>query len=184
MKGGMKLFAVVMLLLLVPVGALAEQFEDQEIPRTRLRAAIRAQGRHSNSVMLDPNVVGTAVGVGANGREVVKIFVKNARIGRHPAALDGIPVEVEETGEIFALRKTPEAVTPRVDRTARFPRPVPIGISTGHPDITAGTIAARVKDGTNVFALSNNHVYADMNSANIDDNVLQPGPFDGGVDPD
>jgi len=63
-------------------------------------------------------------------------------------------------------------------------RPVPIGVSTGHPDITAGTIGCRVTDGTNVYALSNNHVYANSNNADIGDNVLQPGRVDGGVDPD
>jgi hypothetical protein len=63
-------------------------------------------------------------------------------------------------------------------------RPVPIGVSTGHPDITAGTIGCRVTDGINVYALSNNHVYANENKASIEDNVLQPGTFDGGVDPD
>ena len=42
------------------------------------------------------------------------------------------------------------------DRTAKH-RPIPIGISTGHPDITAGMIGARVTDGAgNVYALSNN----------------------------
>ncbi|NQU97814.1 MAG: hypothetical protein HQ548_09250 [Chloroflexi bacterium] len=71
-----------------------------------------------------------------------------------------------------------------IDPTARFDRPVPIGVSTGHPDITAGTIGARVVDGVgNVYALSNNHVYADENDASIGDNVLQPGAYDGGVDP-
>jgi chitodextrinase len=63
-------------------------------------------------------------------------------------------------------------------------RPVPIGVSTGHPDITAGTIGCRVTDGTNVYALSNNHVYANENLASIGDNVLQPGTYDDGVDPD
>jgi hypothetical protein len=66
-----------------------------------------------------------------------------------------------------------------------YERPVPIGISTGHPDITAGTIGCRVKDASgNVYALSNNHVYAASNNASIGDNVLQPGTYDGGVDPD
>jgi len=65
-----------------------------------------------------------------------------------------------------------------------FERPVPIGVSTGHPDITAGTIGCRVTDGTNVYALSNNHVYANENLASIGDNVLQPGTYDEGVDPD
>ncbi len=63
-------------------------------------------------------------------------------------------------------------------------RPVPIGVSTGHPDITAGTIGCRVTDGVNVYALSNNHVFANENKASIGDNVLQPGPYDGGADPD
>jgi len=64
-------------------------------------------------------------------------------------------------------------------------RPVPIGVSTGHPNITAGTIGCRVIDGAGtVYALSNNHVYADENKAHIGDNVLQPGTYDGGVDPD
>jgi len=70
-----------------------------------------------------------------------------------------------------------------VDTTARFPRPVPIGVSTGHPDITACTIGARLTDGTNVFALSNNHCYADENRASIGDPAIQPGTYDGGASP-
>jgi hypothetical protein len=62
----------------------------------------------------------------------------------------------------------------------RWPLPVPIGVSTGHPAITAGTIGARVTDGVDVFVLSNNHVLADVNQASLGDPVLQPGPFDGG----
>lgn len=58
-----------------------------------------------------------------------------------------------------------------------------IGISTGHPAITAGTIGCRVTDGTNVYALSNNHVYADENNAAIGDAVIQPGTYDGGSSP-
>jgi hypothetical protein len=40
-----------------------------------------------------------------------------------------------------------------------------------------------VTDGTDVYALSNNHVYADINQAELGDNVLQPGSYDGGLDP-
>jgi hypothetical protein len=40
-----------------------------------------------------------------------------------------------------------------------------------------------VKDNNNVYALSNNHVYADENQANIGDDVLQPGAVDGGEVP-
>jgi hypothetical protein len=64
------------------------------------------------------------------------------------------------------------------------PRPAPIGVSTGHPRVTAGTIGCRVKDASGkVYALSNNHVYAYENRASIGDNVLQPGAYDGGKDP-
>lgn len=62
-------------------------------------------------------------------------------------------------------------------------RPVPIGVSTGHPNITAGTIGCRVTKNGAVYALSNNHVYADENRAAIGDNVLQPGVYDEGVNP-
>lgn len=66
-----------------------------------------------------------------------------------------------------------------------WPRPVHIGVSTGHPNITAGTIGCRVKDNSSgtLYLLSNNHVYADENKASIGDNVLVPGPYDGGKNP-
>ena len=67
--------------------------------------------------------------------------------------------------------------------TVRCLHPVPIGVSTGHPAITAGTIGARVTDGVTVFALSNNHVYADENTASVGDAVIQPGTYDGGSSP-
>ena len=41
----------------------------------------------------------------------------------------------------------------------------------------------RVTDGTNVYALSNNHVFAGVNTASIGDPITQPGPDDGGSDP-
>ena len=77
-----------------------------------------------------------------------------------------------------------QTVEVRCSSTERCQRAVPIGVSTGHPDITAGTIGARVTDGTNVFALSNNHVYANENNTTTGANGLQPGPIDGGANPD
>jgi hypothetical protein len=91
------------------------------------------------------------------------------------------------TGEIHALKKPPWAGGggngDSVDPTSRFDRPVPIGVSTGHPNITAGTIGCRVTNGTDVFALSNKHVYAPENQAILGDAVIQPGTFDGGSSP-
>jgi hypothetical protein len=120
------------------------------------------------------------VGERADGTPAVKVFIERAGVAGIPADLEGVPVDVEVTGKIVALPKPGGGVNP----ASRFPRPVPIGVSTGHPNITAGTIGCRVKDAAgNVYALSNNHVYADENRASIGDNVLQPGPYDGGVNP-
>ena len=166
--------------------------------------AIAAQENHTARLLTTQGLIGTAVGLAENGQPVVKLFLATEGVGGLPVSLDGIPVVVEVIGEIFALQQAqgkpdcspwpackkgndggeedpPEEPT---DPTARFLRPVPIGISTGHPDITAGTIGARVTDGTDVFALSNNHVYANKNAAQIGDAVIQPGTFDGGASPD
>jgi hypothetical protein len=85
------------------------------------------------------------------------------------------------TGKLVAQ---PKPGSGGVDRTARFDRPVPIGVSTGHTAITAGTIGARVVDANgNIFALSNNHVYANENLATNGDAVIQPGTIDDGESP-
>jgi PKD repeat protein len=142
-----------------------------------LRPAINVQARHNDRLFAIPGVVGTAVGVSEDGRATIKLYLREAGIAGLPDELEGIPVKAEVTGMFYARAQA-------VDPTARFPRPVPIGISTGHPNITAGTIGFRVKDaGGNVFALSNNHIYADGNDARIGDPALQPGAFDGGNDP-
>jgi len=134
-------------------------------------------------------VVGTATGIDGTGQPVVTVFAEQPGVAGIPRNVEGVPVVVEVTGKIFALGKPQRAAGGRkgeqVDRTARFDRPVPIGVSTGHPSITAGTIGCRVIDlEGHVYALSNNHVYAAENQAETDDNVLQPGTYDGGVDPD
>ena len=90
-----------------------------------------------------------------------------------PAALDGMPTDVIETGVIRALQSPTEKY-----------RPAPGGVSIGHRDITAGTLGCLVKkDGLSVI-LSNNHVLANSNAAEIGDPILQPGPYDGGRYPE
>ncbi len=162
-----------------------------------LKPAINVQELHTDRLLSTPGVVGTAVGLTQDGKPAVKIYTKETGVGGLPKWLDGVPVVVEAIGEVFALQGAQgkgngkgkgggdggEDPPPPTDPTARFDRPVPIGVSTGHPDITAGTIGARVTDGADVYALSNNHVYAKSNLANIGDAVIQPGTFDGGSSP-
>ena len=148
----------------------------------------QVQERYTNALMAEPGVVGTAIGLGQGAQPVVLVLLEYGGLPGIPEELEGVPVHPVVTGKIYALPKPPG--TPggggggSLGPTDRWPRPVPIGVSTGHPAITAGTISCRVTDGTNVYALSNNHVYANQNAANIGDNVLQPGTYDGGTDPD
>jgi PKD repeat protein len=139
-----------------------------------IRTAAEVQKRQSVRLMGIPGVIGHGIGISSDGKPVIKIFVERAGIPGIPAALEGVPTKVEVTGMVVAY----------ADPTARFPRPVPIGVSTGHPDITAGTIGCRVIDKNGyVYALSNNHVYANSNDAIEGDSALQPGPYDGGENP-
>jgi hypothetical protein len=185
-----------MLVVLLAAGAAAQQREigERVVSRQELRSTIATQEQYTAALTLLGNVIGTGVSVDASGRGVVKVYASSSAVRGVPSQLDGVPVIVEVTGPFVAFQgqgngngngngKGGGGGGPAFDRTARY-RPAPIGVSTGHPDITAGTIGARVTDGVNVYALSNNHVYANLNAANIGDNVLQPGDFDGGVNPD
>lgn len=89
-----------------------------------------------------------------------------------PKNVDGVPTDVVETGTIRAQQSP----------TGRF-RPAPGGVSIGHVGITAGTLGCLVRKGDEKFILSNNHVLANSNDAEIGDAIIQPGPFDGGKFP-
>src|SRR3989440_3431575 len=138
-------------------------------PSVDFRSAVAAQRRHTLELLGTPGVVGTAVTVRPDGRVGLLILAERAGITRLPDALDGVPVTVQVTGRIMAF----------TDPTLRQ-RPAPLGFSVGHPAITAGTIGARVRDALGrVYILSNNHVLANSNNANIGDPEYQPGPYDG-----
>ena len=136
-----------------------------------LRGALAAQRHHTDALLKIPGVVGTAVSVLPDGRVGVQVLLEREGIGGLPGTLDGIPILPRVTGRIMAFS----------DPTKRQ-RPAPPGFSVGHPAITAGTIGARVRDGTGrVYILSNNHVLANSNGSTIGDPEYQPGPFDGGT---
>jgi hypothetical protein len=131
-----------------------------------------------------PNVVGTGLGFAVRGRErtdepsrVVFVQRKVEAAALHPRDLvppfwGELPTDVIEVGHIRALQK-------RTDRWV----PAPGGVSIGHWAITAGTLGIVVKDalGGRVI-LSNNHVLANSNAAEIGDPIYQPGPLDGGTE--
>jgi hypothetical protein len=144
-------------------------------------AALAAQARYTERLLAVPGIVGTGVGLTASGRAAVKVFTRAPGIQGIPASLDGVPAEILVTGEIRAIPAVRDAADPGmvVFPDDQFPRPVPIGVSTGNEGTcSAGTIAARVRSGNKVYALSNNHVYALENLAPLGSRILQPGRYD------
>jgi len=136
-----------------------------EGPNARaLERVIAAQERHTERLLAIKGVVGTAAGADA----VIVLARTSEAARRVPRELDGVPVLAKVSGEILAL-----------SATGRYDRPVPIGVSTGNAgECSAGTIACRVSDGANVYALSNNHVFALENKARKGSEILQPGLYD------
>ena len=152
-----------------------------------LERATEVKERHAEALFRVAGVVGVGVGHNGDSNPAVIIFTETPGVRGLPTFLEGVPVVVRVSGRFFAQPKPenpgkpPKPEEPDLTPRDRWDRPVPIGVSTGHPDVTAGTIGARVTDGSNVYALSNNHVYANENNANIGDPVLQPGTYDGGI---
>ena len=146
----------------------------------RIRAAIATHRLHAQSLMQIPDVVGSGIGVAPDGEPVIRVFTARHRVLGIPNALDGLTVRPEVSGRVYALRGATCNTSGDVKCTnaERWPLPVPIGVSVGHPAITAGTIGARVTKEGNVFVLSNNHVLAAINQGRPGDFVLQPGSFD------
>ncbi len=146
--------------------------------------ALAMQERFTDEWLALDGVVGTAIGVDGAGHAVLKVFLEEPGIAALPRYVgsERVLVVTEVTGPFRALPAEERAES--ADPKTPFPRPVPIGVSTGHPNVTAGTIGARATDGDRVFALSNNHIVAAVNGGQEGDHLLQPGIADGGRDPD
>lgn len=86
-----------------------------------------------------------------------------------PMAIDSILTDVIEGKVIKALHTNKH-------------RPIPGGVSGGHKDVT-GTLGGLAKQGIHSYILSNNHVLALSNKAEIGDPIIQPGNHDGGEYP-
>lgn len=149
-----------------------------------VQGAMAVQHRHTPEMLATAGVIGTAIGQAENGDVALLVLTETANdASRLPERIEDVPVVKLVTGKILHMKqiaamKKP-APAPVIDPTDRFARPVPIGVSTGNAgECSAGTIGARVRKGSEVYALSNNHVYARENGAAIDSQVLQPGLYD------
>ena len=159
--------------------------------------ALLALGRHNESLLATPNVVGTGVSWKRDGNPVIKVFTSGR--ANLPRTLDGIEVSKANVGGFYALNLTcderdggvgcdgqdaAEAQNGTGETEAVSPsdwhiRPVPIGVSIGDASDSAGTLGCRVSSGCHQYALSNAHVVTENGAE-----VLQPSALDGGLAPD
>lgn len=171
------------------------------------------QAKYESDILDMNNVVGISLGNNVkNGKEtdkpVISVLV-NHKLDKGlltekdmvPPKLDDVETDVIEVGEIFAGNMLAEQMTsedmeidiqarPFSPSLSRKMRPAMGGFSVGHHKITAGTLGTCCYDlkpfpsvPKKYYILSNNHVLANSNDARIGDPILQPGPIDGGRNP-
>jgi hypothetical protein len=170
----------------------------------RVERAIAMAGQNVHAVGIGRKVVAGKV----TEDQCVRVYVvqKIAEsllppIYRIPESVAGVPTDVIESPPAFILptkrRNRKAKPVPAAVATAAPPacstnrrqrqRPVVAGISAGHFNITAGTLGYFCRsirhgdDPAHVYVLSNNHVFADVNQAQVGDDLYQPGPADGGT---
>ncbi len=143
--------------------------------------------------------VALGIAVGQDGSYGIavryRLGVPAARaIARKVVAEAGGVTDVRRTGRIRSLegdgavRPRPPVVTAQALGETDRVRPLRPGVSIAHVDVTAGTLGAFVtrSDGSDDarYVLSNYHVLAGSPDARAGDVVVQPGPADGGFQPD
>lgn len=153
-----------------------------------LRQTLEAQRLAQADLLRRRGVVGVAVGFKNYKEEVTDQLALAVLVQQKkpiealsaddivPADVNGARTDVIEVGRLEAL------LNPR----DRFRPNIPAGVSIGHYKVTAGTLGAIVFDKKTgePLILSNNHVLANSNEAEIGDVILQPGPTDHGVRPE
>jgi hypothetical protein len=109
---------------------------------------------------------------------------------RLPAAVDGVPVDVQEVGVLRALpqrRRSADLAAEATDDPRVRVRPARPGCSVGFVRAQdpgyrmAGTFGALAADSGALYILSNNHVLADEGRLASGDEIVQPGLLDGGT---
>lgn len=168
---------------------LAEQNEDtppEKSDQFRQLAKVyqlRLDQKVINDLLSFSNVIGVGVGLKEiNGKPTAEYGLR-VHVGHKfscrglseseklPKVINGIAIDViDSNGGYFAESG-----------------PVTAGTSVGHKDITCGTLGGFVKkvpDDGHTYIISNNHVFANCNDAEIGDECYWPGPADGGTQDD
>jgi hypothetical protein len=125
------------------------------------------------------NIVGVGLGDRLSGgrptgEPAVKVYVvrkapRDQLEAEIPSSFDDVPTDVVESGEFVAATERGRE------------RPLSVGLSVGPVDGGTGTLGFFAStDADERVMVSNNHVLASENRADVGNAVLQPGPADGG----
>ncbi|MDI6802544.1 MAG: hypothetical protein QME58_01705 [Bacteroidota bacterium] len=134
----------------------------------QLKSVMDVQNKHTDRLLSLEDVIGTATSTTADGKFAIRILTKSDKAKGLPSSIDGIPVIVDNIGVVtaFALTK-------------RYTRPVPIGVSIGNiNECAAGTLGCATEKNGVRYILTNNHVIARENVAQIGEAIVQPGRYD------
>ena len=163
------------------IGTAYDKLSERLLPEASVAVA--------EAAVAHPEAPGNIVGFGIGekitkgqptGRPAVTVLVRKkvdpdrlSEATMVPETVDGVPTDVEETGEIVAYQF----------RDKNRPAPGGVSISNCNED-AAGTLGCWVHSNRRPCILSNNHVMAMSNDGSIGDPIAQPGRLDGGVCPD
>jgi hypothetical protein len=85
----------------------AADFQDEVVSQGEVTSATSVRDKHSTQLTSIPGAVGTGIGIGDEpGRAAIEVYVTKISPEAQaaaPATMDGVPVRLVETGEIFAL---------------------------------------------------------------------------------
>jgi hypothetical protein len=163
---------------LVPASDLLRARDELEKRMGGFRAIASAHASAALAISGKENIIGFGVGLryvarGLTPETVVKVFVREklpltrvAAAARIPAEVSGVPTDVEPIGGVVLH-----------SYAKRYRRPVPCGVSISHISLPgSGTLGCLVVlEDEKLCLLSNNHVLANENSAQIGDAIVQPG---------
>jgi hypothetical protein len=164
--------------------SLADTVLQNVVATVRTRSAFGTAARSMTTVeTTSPRTFALGVAPKKNGKD----FQLAVRVQHR--ALEGSPeietIQRQARGEVDVryIGAVGKRVVPWHQQRSR---PLRIGGSIGHINVTAGTLGAFVRgrdDGT-IFILSNNHVLANESRGKAGDAIVQPGRIDGGQEPD
>lgn len=160
-----------------------------QIQNPNLSHAIDIQNRHTEALMLIDGVIGTGTGLHEDGSPAIYIFTSRDNVAGLPSMLEGIGTRIQNIGIVTAGipgmsegNYKGSAIPQAAGFTGIDRNPMHSGFSIGNDnECAAGTIGCVVTDNATHsinYLLSNNHVFARVNAANIGERIDQQGRYD------